>query len=341
MSGAGQIRGWQPPRRRPRRIWYLTALLPLAAALLLLPMKPGRDALVQSESLPVLAEGETFALPSSVMLGLPESPVQRLTVTNERLVNGRMLLIDAEHPLPEGAVPGNTFGVLSYARGRIACRDPQAVLGEETLIRLEYLCVDARNSGMDRLTVFAGTRSQEQQRILLTDTVADFARDVPIEEAVALAKEKVDAPGCSEHQLPWTVDIRLCRTWNDMPAREALADSPQGSWLLENAWRYGFVQRWPEADPAVDDHRPYHFRYVGLAHARMMRALGLDFEGYLTFLRQEGAVTLLDDEGAPLVTAVCVRAGERHTIFEVPEGTKLEDASLDNTGWALLSLTYR
>lgn len=316
-------------------------LLPLLAALLLLPVRPGKDALEPLESLPTLAEGEPLALPSSVVLGLPEGPTQRLTVTTERLAKGKMLLIDGEHPLPEGAEPGNTFGVLSYARGRIACRDPQAVLGEETLIRLEYLCVDARNSGMDRLTVFAGTRSQEQQRILLTDTVADFARDVSIEEAVVLAKEKVDAPGCSEHQLPWTVDIRLCRTWNDMPAREALSDSPQGAWLLDNAWRYGFIQRWPEADPSRDDHRPYHFRYVGLSHARLMQALGLDFEAYLAFLRGVGAVTLLDDEGAPLVTAVCVKAGERHTSFDVPEGTKLEDASLDNTGWALLSLTYR
>lgn len=330
--------GWQRQRRCPsiRRMAGAALILALTAWLFRPGMPPDEPLPPQ---LPVAASA--FILPDNVVAGLPAGPVERLTITRERLAQGKLLLVDEAHPLPADFSPGNTYGILAYARGRIACRDPQAVLGEEALIHLEYLCVDARNSGMDRLTVFAGTRSREQQRILLTDAVASFARDMSIDEAVVRAKETVDAPGHSEHQLPWTVDIRLCRTWNDLPAREPLEASPQGAWLKEHAWEHGFIQRWPEADTAADDHRPYHFRYVGIPHARMMRALGLDLDAYLALLRQAGALTLLDEEGAPLATAVCVEAGERHTVFEVPAGARLEDASLDNTGWAAAILTYR
>ena len=71
-----------------------------------------------------------------------------------------------------------------------------------------------------------------------------------------------------------------------------------------------------------------------------MHELQVDFETYISLLQQRGALTLLDENGAPVLSAVCTAAGERHTVFEVPEGITLDDASADNLGRALLSFTY-
>ena len=178
------------------------------------------------------------------------------------------------------------------------------------------------------------------QPLLLLEKIDDLSRSMTMEEAVAEAKRFVPPPGCSEHQLTRSVDIRICLGWNLPPRSEPLTDSPQGAWVVEHAWEYGFIQRWPDADPAVDDHRPYCFRYVGKTHALLMHALGMTMEEYLALLRDAGTVTLLDENGAPLATAMCAEAGERHTVFEVPADVELEDASLDNTGWAVISFTY-
>lgn len=310
----------------------------MAGALMLLCMAaPGKDAVV-----PAVAEVEpVWTPPERIIRGLPEGNRQRLTISTQRLLQGKMLLVDEAHPIPQGVEPVTTLSVLGFARGRIGCRDQQAVLGKETLLRLEDMCVDARNSGVSFLTVFAGTRSQEQQRQLLLEKMDELSRDMPMEAALALAKQAVEPPGCAEHQLPWSVDMRICWGWNLPPRREAFEASPQGTWVAENCWRYGFIRRWPQADPMQDDHRPYCLRYVGNAHAALMQQLDVCLEDYLALLRKEGALTLLDENGAPTASAVCLKAGERHTVFEVGENVVIDDASLDNTGYAVLAITYR
>lgn len=332
------VRGWRPvPKRQCPVGWIVLVGMSILALLLCLPGTP------QTEAEPQLVPAMTVEepLPPQIVQGLPQGSTQRLTISRQRLAQGRMLLVDEAHPIPAETDAPNTFSVLGYAHGRIACRDQSAQLGKDALLALEKLCVDARNRGIGCLTVMAGTRSAEQQRILLNERVAALSRDMTIEEAVVQAKAQVPPPGCSEHQLPWSVDIRICRAWNKLPEAEPLDASEEGQWLLDHAWMYGFVQRWAGMDPAQDDHRPYCFRYVGCAHARMMDELGMGLEAYLALLKENGALTLLDENGAPVLSAIYAEAGERHTVFEVPENGVVDDASLDNMGGAVLSVIYR
>lgn len=312
------------------------AMLSLLAVLVCLPVS--RDDGISARM--ALVQTEPFSFPAQIMPGLPGYATQRLTVTMQRLEQGRMLQVDEAHPIPEGVDAPNTFNILGYTHGRVACRDQQAQLGKDALIALEDMCVDARNQGIGYITVTAATRSQEQQRNLLNEKAAQLSRSMPLEEAVVQAKKHVQPPGCAEHQLPWTVDIRICRGWDKLPEEEALSASEEGRWLTEHAWMYGFIQRWKDADPLQDDHRPYCFRYVGEVHARLMHEMNVGYEEYLALLHVYGALTLYNENGAPVLSAVCAEAGERHTVFEVPENVKIDDASLDNTGYALLAFSY-
>ena len=339
-------RGWTPapppPPRRRRNYWPL-GLIPalLLAALLLWP----RPAQVDRQTYPlhapaVTAEPETSpTLPEAIRAALPAGETQHLSVPTQHLMKGRMLLIDESHPLPDGYTPGDTLSVLSYTQGRVACRDLAAVSGQDTLDALTQLFAAARQERIVQYTVFAGTRSAEQQRILLTDTLADLSRDMPLEEALEAARRAVASTDCSEHQTSFAIDLRLCPVWNGAPLEQTYEASQAGRWLAEHCWEYGFIRRWPDAEPASHSCQAYHLRYVGRAHAMLMHALDATFEEYLALLHEHGVLTLYDENGAPLAAAVCSRAGEHQTSFTLPMAA-IDDLSLDNTGYAIASCLF-
>lgn len=94
----------------------------------------------------------------------------------------------------------------------------------------------------------------------------------------SLGRETADAqsarPGHSEHQTGLAVDI------SPVPARCMLeacfGETPQGLWLAANAYRFGFVLRYPAgAEPVTGFiYEPWHFRYVGVELAAELRATG-------------------------------------------------------------------
>jgi D-alanyl-D-alanine carboxypeptidase len=82
-------------------------------------------------------------------------------------------------------------------------------------------------------------------------------------------------PGYSEHQTGLAVDI------SPVPLSCALSacfgETPQGIWLAENAWRFGFLLRYPADKVAVTgySYEPWHFRYIGVDLATEMNTVGV------------------------------------------------------------------
>jgi D-alanyl-D-alanine carboxypeptidase len=82
-------------------------------------------------------------------------------------------------------------------------------------------------------------------------------------------------PGFSEHQTGLTADIGA------VPANCTLAacfgQTPQGLWLAANAWRFGFILRYPADKVPVTGYmyEPWHFRYVGVELSTEMHTKGI------------------------------------------------------------------
>lgn len=91
-------------------------------------------------------------------------------------------------------------------------------------------------------------------------------------------------PGFSEHQTGWVVDIDALPRTCSMQA--CFRDTPQGKWLSKNAWKYGFILRYPDGLTKITGYQfePWHFRYVGVELAEEMRTQGIktleEFFGY-------------------------------------------------------------
>lgn len=81
-------------------------------------------------------------------------------------------------------------------------------------------------------------------------------------------------PGFSEHQTGLAADISA------QPLTCALAacfgQTPQGKWLVANAYRFGFLLRYPADKVAVTGYmyEPWHFRYIGVELATEMHKTG-------------------------------------------------------------------
>jgi len=131
----------------------------------------------------------------------------------------------------------------------------------------------ARAAGA-RLAVQSAYRSYSTQR----STFAYWSRV----SGYAAALRSSARAGHSEHQLGTTVDFRsyggsapwYYRDWGTTRA---------GTWLRNNAWKYGFVMSYPRGKTSVTcySYEPWHYRYVGRAAAAAIHASGLAPREYL------------------------------------------------------------
>ncbi|MBO6016810.1 MAG: D-alanyl-D-alanine carboxypeptidase family protein, partial [Oscillospiraceae bacterium] len=62
-------------------------------------------------------------------------------------------------------------------------------------------------------------------------------------------------------------------------------------WLAQNAWRYGFIQRYPQGADEITGYswHPWHYRYVGEGAAGNIFSLGITLEEYLSLFYTEEA----------------------------------------------------
>jgi zinc D-Ala-D-Ala carboxypeptidase len=73
-------------------------------------------------------------------------------------------------------------------------------------------------------------------------------------------------PGYSEHQTGWAVDLGS----GGCNITSCFGTTPGGRWVTANAFRYGFILRYPAGKMNITGYRsePWHFRYVGTKLAR-------------------------------------------------------------------------
>lgn len=91
--------------------------------------------------------------------------------------------------------------------------------------------------------------------------------------------------GHSEHQTGLTMDLDAFE--------ESYGDTPEGIWLADNCWKYGFIIRYPKGKEDITGYtyEPWHVRYLGKSTAKLVFYSGLTLE---EFLDVEGGTTVID-----------------------------------------------
>ncbi len=108
------------------------------------------------------------------------------------------------------------------------------------------------------------------------------------EEAKELTLRYIAYPGTSEHHTGLAVDI-ISVEWQNSGKEiiDTFDQTTEAEWLKNNAHRFGFIMRYPKnkEDVTKIGYEPWHFRYVGKAHAAAVYSAGLCFEEYLETLK--------------------------------------------------------
>ena len=87
-------------------------------------------------------------------------------------------------------------------------------------------------------------------------------------------------PGYSEHQTGLALDIV---TYNS--TMDNFDDSLESKWLKKNAYKYGFILRYPKGKENITgyDYEPWHYRYVGTEVAKKIHKLNITFDEYYAY----------------------------------------------------------
>jgi len=152
------------------------------------------------------------------------------------------VIVNKQHPInPQTYTPGDLAPVGNNQRMRA-----------EAAAALLHMFADAKTAGYT-LIADSGYRSYSDQVAAYGSLVKAYGQTYA---------ETVSAhPGYSEHQTGWAVDIGS----GNCHVADCFGTLPAGKWTQANAWKYGFILRYTQADSSITGYsaEAWHFRYVG------------------------------------------------------------------------------
>ncbi len=152
---------------------------------------------------------------------------------------------------------------------------------------LEALFIEMRAAGYTDVSVMSGYRSYDYQEYLYNYYISLEMQANPAlthDEAEAIVSGYSAKAGTSEHQSG------LCIDMHNLPsASTAFAYTEAYTWLSENAWKFGFILRFPEGSYDITGYtfEPWHYRFVGRYHAYQIHEAGITLEEYLASYADE------------------------------------------------------
>ena len=180
--------------------------------------------------------------------------------------------VDFDNRMPENYVPPVVKINTPYTRDKSFQFDSRCV------DQLRRLLNDANNSGVD-LFVYSPYRSYEHQKAIYNNRVNEIKKKGKSQaEAEIEAAQRIMPPGCSEHNLGLSLDFNI--------ASDSFTGTKPCKWLMEHAADYGFVMSYPQDKVSITkvDYESWHYRYVGVDHAKRMKAKNMCLSEYRKFL---------------------------------------------------------
>lgn len=201
----------------------------------------------------------------------PQRSEHTITVNKDQIYKGDLLLVNKDHPVPKEGEESEVINLFQHrdlVQGFVLL-DKTIRLSSNLLKKFTTMIGAAANDGVNQFIISSGYRDEKRQNELYQQMGADYALPA----------------GYSEHNLGLSLDIGSTQA--------AMNQAPEGKWLKKNAWRYGFILRYPEDKTAITgiQFEPWHFRYVGLPHSAIMQEKNMTLEEYLDFLKEQKLFT--------------------------------------------------
>lgn len=169
------------------------------------------------------------------------------------MVNESLLLVNEKHKLNENYIPQTTFHQERDVEMNICAKESFDELSKALF-------------------------EETGETLFISSAYRDFEKQ---KEVKAEEGETAQNPGCSEHQTGLAFDVFVKNF-----AGESFIKSPSGQFVNKNCGDYGFIIRYTSFGKRKTgiSFEPWHLRYVGLPHSKIINESKITFEDYINFL---------------------------------------------------------
>ena len=203
-------------------------------------------------------------------------------ITEEQIYQGNLLLVNSEYPVHPDSIKSDVINLSEHnerTRG-YGLLNSEIYLSEDVAREFSEMIGAAEKEGVRSFSITSGFRGFEEQSVLYQEMGSDYALPA----------------GFSEHNLGLSLDVGSTHL--------KMANAPEGKWIEENAWKYGFILRYPKdkTDITGIQYEPWHIRYVGLPHSAIMKEKNFALEEYLDYLKEEKQISVSMNEKKYTIT---------------------------------------
>jgi len=202
---------------------------------------------------------------------LSSENIKKVEIPVEQIYQGNLLLVNSKHPVHNESIKSDVINL--NARKELVkgyrVYNNETYLSEEIAHEFSTMTLDAEKDGVSNFLISSGFRGFDEQTKLYKE----------------MGSNRALPAGYSEHNLGLSLDVGSTQGKMEV--------APEGKWIAENAWKYGFTLRYPEDKTDITGimNEPWHIRYVGLPHSAIMKEKNFVLEEYLDFLKKEKHIT--------------------------------------------------
>ncbi|NJJ40427.1 D-alanyl-D-alanine carboxypeptidase family protein [Paenibacillus apii] len=231
-----------------------------------------------------------------------------IRASNEEIFKGHLVLINYQNPIRR-PVHTNQLASLDIL--------PSIKQLSEGML-LEKYCLDRFHSlleacgGIDKIIAVSAYRTKEDQSQIYKDSL--------IERGSEYTSKYVALPDHSEHQTGLAIDVGRLKSKIAFIS-PSFPDTGIFRSFRRHAAQYGFILRYKQEKESITriSHEPWHFRYVGYPHSRIMEENNLCLEEYIDFVelyRYSGEQLTIKEEN--MTTNIYYVPADKETYTNIP-----------------------
>lgn len=229
--------------------------------------------------------------------------MKTIELEKEEIYCGTLLLVNKNYPLRDNNVKGLV---------PVDVRFPNILMKRDAANVLQFIFekISAGNS----IIPVSGYRPLEEQTAIYDGSLKDHGED--------FTRKYVALPNHSEHQTGLAIDLGLNKKDIDFIRPDFPYDG-----ICDKFRRvtpdYGFTQRYAKDKEEITgiSHEPWHFRYVGYPHSKIIEENGFALEEYTEFIKEyrEDCKLVYKEAFGSQVEIYYIPANNDKTLIAIPE----------------------
>lgn len=198
---------------------------------------------------------------------LSSGNIKKVEIPVEQIYQGNLLLVNSQHPVHNESIKSDVINLSAREELVKGYRvfNSETFLSEDIASKFSDMVLDAEEDGVSNFLITSGFRGLDEQAELYKE----------------MGSNRAMPAGYSEHNLGLSLDVGSTQGKMEV--------APEGEWIAENAWKYGFTLRYPEDKTDITGimNEPWHIRYVGLPHSAIMKEMNFVLEEYIDYLKEQ------------------------------------------------------